>query len=106
GRLLAQLVVGPVDVGVVPLVELGQRVHDVARLLGGVGAVEVDERPAAADRAVQDREVLADARDVEGHDAAPALTHRSWPAVSSVSASSWPPSSTRRPPTTTCAQSG
>jgi hypothetical protein len=74
---VAEFVGGPVDVGVVPLVELGQRVDDLAWLLRGVGAVQVDERLPAANSPVQDREVLADARDVEGHEAAPAFTQRS-----------------------------
>ena len=45
--------------------EPGHRVDDDPRLLGAVGRVEVDDRP-PVDLEVEDREVLADAGDVEG----------------------------------------
>jgi hypothetical protein len=77
GRLLAELVRRPVDVGVVPGVELLDRVDHLQRLLRGVGAVEVDQRTAVADAARQDREVLADLSDVDAHVDAPAFVNLS-----------------------------
>ena len=77
GGLFAQLVAGPVDVRVVPLVELRHRVDHLAGLLRGVRAVQVGQRLPAADLALQDREVLPDPGPIEGHEAAPALTNSS-----------------------------
>jgi hypothetical protein len=59
-RLGAQLVHGARDVGVVPLEVVDHRVDDDLRLLGRVGAVEVDQRVPVGHRAAQDREVRAD----------------------------------------------
>ena len=64
GRLGAERVHRARDVGVVPRVELGQRVEHDLRLLRGVRAVEVDERH-TVHLAGQDREVLADRLYVE-----------------------------------------
>ena len=77
GGLLAELVAGPVDVGVVPLVEVVQPLDDLAGLLGGVRAVQVHQRLPVPDLPVQDREILADPGHVQGHATAPAaaLTH-------------------------------
>ena len=65
--LLGQRVHGAVDVRVVALVEVGQGVEDLPGLLAGGRGIQVDERPVAgrADPAFEDREVLADAFDVE-----------------------------------------
>ena len=60
GRLRAELVHGAGDVGVVALEVVDHRVDDDLRLLRGVGAVEVDQRQPARERALEDREVLAD----------------------------------------------
>ena len=60
GRLGAELVHGAGDVGVVPLEVVDHRVDHDLRLLRGVGAVEVDQRQPARERALEDREVLAD----------------------------------------------
>ena len=59
-RLRAELVHRAGDVGVVPLEVVDHRVDDHLRLLRGVGAVEVDQRLPARERALEDREVLAD----------------------------------------------
>ena len=50
---------GAGDVGVVALEVVDHRVDDDLRLLRGVGAVEVDQRLPARERAREDREVLA-----------------------------------------------
>ena len=59
GRLGAEQVHGPGDVGVVVQVVVLDRLDHHPRLLRGVGAVQVDQRPVAG-RALQDREVRAD----------------------------------------------
>ena len=56
GGALAQVVDAAVDVGVVALVDGGQRVDDLARLLRAGGAVEIDQR-AAMRLGPQDREL-------------------------------------------------
>src|SRR5262249_61249093 len=86
--------------------EAGEGWGALGRLRGGVGGARVDQRRPVVDGALQDREVLADPRDVQAHVAAPARTQRSYPSASRVSASSGPPSSTIRPPTNTCTKSG
>ena len=63
GRLGAEQVHGAGDVGVVVQVVVLHRLDDDARLLRGVGAVQVDQRP-VTDRAFEDREVGADVLDV------------------------------------------
>ena len=60
GRLLGELVRAAVDGGVVLLVEGALGVEDRRRLVRRRPRVEVDERPAVAHRARQDREVAAD----------------------------------------------
>ena len=64
GGLLGEQVDASVGVRVVPFVELALGIDDLARLLRRRGRVQVDERP-VADRPRQDREVRADAFDVE-----------------------------------------
>ena len=64
GRLGAQQVHGPGDVGVVVQVMIFDRLDHDARLLRGVRAVQVDQRPVRR-RPLQDREVGADVLDVE-----------------------------------------
>ena len=59
GRLFGERVQAAVDVGVVVLVVVDERVDDLARLLGRRGVVQVDQR-AAVHLALEDGEVLAD----------------------------------------------
>ena len=59
----AEGVEGTVDVGVVTLVVVRECLDDAAGLLGGGGAVEVDERM-AVDLLLEDGEVVSDARPV------------------------------------------
>ena len=75
GRGLRELVDPAVDVGVVVLVEVPDRVDHLAGLLGARGAVEVDER-LSAHRAAQDREVAAHALDVERREGERGGRHR------------------------------
>ena len=63
--LLGEHVHAAVDVGVVLLVVLAERVEHLARLLRGRRVVQVHELLAVVDQAVQDREVLADRLGVE-----------------------------------------
>ena len=64
GRLLTQRVRRAVDVGVVLLVELGEGVEHLARLLRGVRTVEIDQRLVVVNAPLEDREVLAQQFDV------------------------------------------
>src|SRR4029453_11622058 len=97
-------------VGVVLGVVAAYRLDHLRGLLRGVGRVQVDQRISARELAGQDREVRPDRLQVprtrERHDAAPALRKRSYPELSSSSASSGPPSSAIRPSTNTCTKSG
>src|SRR5581483_6281658 len=79
-RLLAQLVDGTMDVGVVVLVVVHQRVDDLSRLLRGRRIVQIDQRP-AVHLARKDGEVAPDASDVE------AVAHRLSPPSASAAAS-------------------
>ena len=78
GRLLGDLVRAAVHGGVVPLVELALGVENLARLLRGGAAVEVDEPAAVAHGPREDREVRAESVGVEQ----PVVEHVSRPRVS------------------------
>ena len=64
GRLFGERVQPAVDVGVVVLVVVHERLDHLARLLGRRGVVEVHQR-LAMHLALQDREVAADRGNVE-----------------------------------------
>ena len=64
GRPLAQLINAAMNVGVFGLVEADDAVDHGARLLGGGGVVEVDQR-LAVHLVVQDREIVVNFADVE-----------------------------------------
>jgi hypothetical protein len=66
GRLLGEGVQAAVDVGVIALVVLDERIDDGQRLLAGGGVVQVDQR-FAVDGALQYGKVLPYRFDVKHH---------------------------------------